>query len=212
MIKAIFFDLDGILVDLCDLHFETLNLALQEVVGFELSYSEHITVFDGLSTRQKLEKLVEVGRVENSTSVLDCIYGEKQLLTQQYIKEQTKPDPTKIEMCRYLRRDGYRLACVSNCIEASVYSFLECAQLITYFDFYVSNEDVAHPKPHPDPYLLALEKGSWKPYEALAVEDNVRGCASARSAQVPVVKLFYPQVNYLTVKRFIVEISKRGIR
>ena len=57
MIKAILYDLDGVLVDATEWHYESLNEALKEISGFEISRLEHIQTFNGLPTMKKLEIL-----------------------------------------------------------------------------------------------------------------------------------------------------------
>ena len=51
MIKAILYDLDGVLVDATEWHYESLNEALKEISGFEISRLEHIQTFNGLPTQ-----------------------------------------------------------------------------------------------------------------------------------------------------------------
>ena len=60
MIKLIIFDLDGVLVDAKQIHFDTLNRALNEIdEKFVISESEHLSIYDGLKTTQKLELLTK---------------------------------------------------------------------------------------------------------------------------------------------------------
>ena len=56
MIRAIIFDMDGVLIEAKDWHYEALNRALR-LFGLEISRYEHLSVFDGLPTRDKLEML-----------------------------------------------------------------------------------------------------------------------------------------------------------
>ena len=55
MIKHIAFDLDGVLLDAKQIHFEALNTALGE--KYAISWAEHLSKYDGLKTNQKLEML-----------------------------------------------------------------------------------------------------------------------------------------------------------
>lgn len=55
-IKAIIFDMDGVLIDAQEWHYEALNKALK-IFGLEITRTEHIITYDGLSTRQKLNLL-----------------------------------------------------------------------------------------------------------------------------------------------------------
>lgn len=58
MYKAVIFDMDGVLIDARDWHFNALNQAL-EPFGLEISRFEHENRFDGLSTKTKLNMLSE---------------------------------------------------------------------------------------------------------------------------------------------------------
>ena len=53
MIKAIIFDMDGVLIDAKEWHYEALNNALQ-LFGYKISREDHLATFDGLPTREKL--------------------------------------------------------------------------------------------------------------------------------------------------------------
>mgnify|MGYP000288861841 CR=1 FL=1 len=57
MIKAILYDLDGVLVDATEWHYESLNDALKDVAGFIIKRDEHISTFNGIPTIKKLEIL-----------------------------------------------------------------------------------------------------------------------------------------------------------
>ena len=57
-IKSIIFDLDGVLVDTKNIHFEALNKSLKDVkTGYQISYKDHVRIFDGLPTLEKLKIL-----------------------------------------------------------------------------------------------------------------------------------------------------------
>ena len=55
MIKAIIFDLDGVLVNTKLIHFKALNLALKKYKIREINYEDHIKIFDGIPTFEKLD-------------------------------------------------------------------------------------------------------------------------------------------------------------
>ena len=57
MIKVIIFDLDGVLVDTKKIHFEALNLALKKFGSNEITFEDHVKIFDGLPTNEKLKIL-----------------------------------------------------------------------------------------------------------------------------------------------------------
>ena len=58
MIKCILFDLDGVLVKAKEIHYDALNKALLDVSPkYEITYEEHLSIYDGLKTEQKLTML-----------------------------------------------------------------------------------------------------------------------------------------------------------
>ena len=61
-IKAILFDMDGVLIEAKDWHYEALNEALK-LFGCEISLYDHLITFDGLPTKDKLNMLTSVGKL-----------------------------------------------------------------------------------------------------------------------------------------------------
>ena len=209
MIRAILFDLDGVLVPAADSHFEALNLALQEVCGRPVLPNER-DAYEGLSTRQKLAQMVQSGRIPSGSE--DAIYRLKQAHTMRFAEGRIEPDPVKQVMCGRLRIQGYKLACVSNCIRDSVEALLRLSGLRRSMEITVSNEDVARPKPSADPYLLACQWLSVIPEEAMVVEDHERGVAAASAAGCYFVQLEYSEVYYLRVKKALDELKEKETR
>jgi HAD superfamily hydrolase (TIGR01509 family) len=83
---------------------------------------------------------------------------------------------------------GLRLAIVTNASRSSLEPFLEYTlgkELSERIDFIVSGEQVAHKKPAPDLYQLALLKLGLRPAECMALEDSSMGLVAATSAGIP---------------------------
>jgi hypothetical protein len=62
----------------CEWHYEALNKALQEVCNYQISRQDHETIYNGLPTKKKLERLAEEGKIQPS-SFMD-IWTKKQTL------------------------------------------------------------------------------------------------------------------------------------
>src|SRR5258706_10961301 len=104
-IKAVLFDLDGVLVDATEWHFNALNRALA-LFGYTIARYEHLTIYNGLPTRRKLEMLsVEKGLPRGLHAMINRI---KQKFTREEILRQCTPVFEKEYMIRQLRRDGFR--------------------------------------------------------------------------------------------------------
>jgi HAD superfamily hydrolase (TIGR01509 family) len=194
--RVILFDLDGVLVDACEIHYKALNHALVETVGFHISRRDHEETFDGLCTRQKLSRLHK--RELLSKKQMDQVYDLKQGFTQQMAREILKPDNVKIKMCQELETK-YLIGCVSNCIRKSVDLLLELVGIREYMMVTVSNNDVKNPKPAGDSYLKAVELFRKRTQIDLgafvAVEDNEKGLKAAENAGMKVIRMVYPDVN-----------------
>ncbi|MCF6276329.1 MAG: HAD family phosphatase [Candidatus Magasanikbacteria bacterium] len=177
MIKAILFDLDGVLVNMPDGHYEALNKTLN-LFGTQIEREEHVLNFNGLPTRKKVEKLQEQGRLPNG--LVELINSVKQIHTKKIIPKYCVPDYSKIILLKQLKKKGYKLACCSNSVKETLHLMLKSAQLFDYFDFIIGNDEVVNSKPDPEIYLKTFEKMGLKPNECIIVEDAPPGVEAAK--------------------------------
>jgi HAD superfamily hydrolase (TIGR01509 family) len=181
MIKLIVFDLDGVLVETKKLHYDALNKALRDVdPKYEISYDEHLAKYDGLTTHKKLDLLSrETGL---SGMEFQSVWLRKQSYTSQMLRE-LNPDIRLIEILKKLKETNrYNIAVASNSIRDSVKITLLKLGLLEYVDFYLSNDDVKYPKPHPEIYLRAMINAGVTPKETLILEDSVIGRTAANNS------------------------------
>lgn len=205
-IRAILFDLDGVLADATEWHYDALNRSLA-LFGFTISRYEHLTIYNGLPTRKKLEMLsVEKGLPRG---LHDMIARIKQKYTREEVLRQCTPTFEKEFLVNKLKREGYLLAVCSNAVRESVEMMLRGSGIFELFDYIASNEDVKNPKPDPEMYLTAFDKMKLKPEECVIVEDAGHGVEAAKrsGAHVCQVSGFY-EVDYERVKGFIDLVSK----
>jgi beta-phosphoglucomutase-like phosphatase (HAD superfamily) len=148
--KAVLFDLDGVLVNMPDGHYEALNKALA-LFGAQIGREEHLQYFNGLPTRKKLEELENQGRLPKG--LREFINNVKQKHTKDIIPKYCPPDYSKIILLQHLKDKGYTLACCSNSIKETLHLMLKSSHLFDFFDLIVGNDEVQNPKPHPETYL-----------------------------------------------------------
>ena len=168
MIKLVVFDLDGVLIDSKQTHYEALNRALGS--EYTITIEEHLSTYDGLPTRSKLNMLSE--RKGLPTDRHAEIARAKQKHTVEILKETVQPRQDFVDMCREIKDRGYTLACASNAVRDTVKMSLLQLGIIEYFDFWYSNEDVHRPKPHFEMYFECMLKADAKPNETLIIEDS----------------------------------------
>lgn len=204
-IKAIIFDMDGVLIDAKDWHYDALNKAL-EIFGLTISRHEHLVTFDGLSTGQKLKML-------SKTYVLpESLHSFINEMKQQYTMDITHQFCKPIFHHQYalskLKENGYHIAVASNSIRNTVKVMMEKSSLIDYLDFYLSNQDVVKSKPDPEIYDLAISKLGFEPEECVIVEDNENGIRAALASGANVLKVKnINDVNYDNIINFINEVN-----
>lgn len=185
-IKAIIFDMDGVLIDAKDWHYEALNQAL-ELFGFSISRYDHLVTYDGLPTKKKLEMLsMERGL---PTGLHEFINKMKQSYTMEHVFMKCKPLFEHQFALSKLKNEGYKLALCSNSVRITIDMMLEKADLLKYLDFTMSNQDVVKSKPDPEIYNKAIARFGLKPDECLIVEDNQNGIKAAIDSGANVLKV-----------------------
>jgi HAD superfamily hydrolase (TIGR01509 family) len=195
MTKLIIFDLDGVLVEAKQIHFDTLNQALKEIEiitgnSYVITEAEHLSIYDGLKTTQKLEMLTKNKGLH--ADFYNDVWYRKQYLTIEAIS-QLQPDIKMIELFKKLRNMGYKLACASNSIRRSVLVMLAKIGIIEYMDLILSNEDVKNSKPHPEMYWKAMSMMECLPEETLIVEDSPHGLLAASRSRANVLRVDNPK-------------------
>ena len=154
MNKLICFDLDGVLVDSKEIHFQALNEALAEVnPKYVISREEHISTYDGLPTSVKLDLLTRNKGLP--TDKHQVVWELKQRLTTDYFNE-FEMDRQLIELLIQIKSAGIKVAVASNCIRKSVQNALYSLHLFPFIDFFVSADDVSRKKPSPDLYWQCM--------------------------------------------------------
>lgn len=208
MIKAVVFDMDGVLIDAKDWHYDALNRALR-LFGLEISLADHLTTFDGLPTRRKLELLTITEQFPKELH--GFVNALKQNYTMEIVHALCKPTFVHEYALSALARRGLKLAVASNSVRNSVETMMNKSGLDAYLQLMLSNEDVARPKPEPDIYTLAMQRLGVTPDETLIVEDNDHGIRAARASGAHVLVVRGVQdVNLANIDARILEIQERG--
>ena len=183
-IKAVLFDMDWVLIDAKEWHYEALNRAL-ELFWFTITRKEHEGYYDWLPTKVKLKRLTEEKGLP--VSLHWFINNMKQRYTIDEIYNNSMPDFSKQIMMKKLKKKWINIACCSNSIKNSIEIMLEKWLILNYFDLIVSADDVENAKPDPEMYLKAMKEFWVKPEETVIVEDSPHGIEAARASWAHVV-------------------------
>ena len=168
--KLVIFDLDGVLIDSRDMHYDALNRALAKVdEKYVITREEHLSVYDGLPTTRKLELLTE----NKGLPVVeyDNIWQDKQLATLDIFSE-LKPDYELMHYFQQLKDKGYSIAVASNSVRNTVKLVLLRLGLLEFVHYYLSNEDVFRSKPFPEMYWRCMIACNALPKNTIIFEDS----------------------------------------
>lgn len=210
MIKGVIFDMDGVLIEAKDWHYEALNRALS-LFGHSISRYDHLVTFDGLPTVTKLDMLtLERGLPKELHEFINEL---KQKYTLELVHQHCKPRFDHEYALSKLKSQGYRISCGSNSVRESIEIMLQKSNLAGYMESVVSAQDVSEPKPSPEMYKRIIENFGLTPQECLIVEDNENGVRAAKDsgAHVLIVKEV-DEVNLNNITKNIKRIESASIK
>ena len=187
MTKLVIFDMDGVLVDIKDIHFHTLNDALESIdKKYVISYDKHLSTFDGLKTIDKLNILTQSRGLPREYHT--HIWTIKQQKTIEYIKK-LEPNPHILSVLKSLKDLGLTIAVASNSIRETIKHVLLSTRYMEYIDFFLSNEDVRYSKPSSEIYLQCMIKAGVSPKETIIFEDSPLGIKAAQNTGAMVMQV-----------------------
>lgn len=178
------FDLDGVLVDFKDIHKNAFIQAWNELNStHHISPTFHSIHLEARSTKQKIVILTDYfGFVPKISDIMD----RKQDITKQLLASASVYSKTKAALL-WAYENGISISCCSNSIRSTVLTSLEKLVPLSIFKIILSNEDITHPKPHPEIYLEALKRLGICADQAIVFEDSKVGKDAAISAGIRVI-------------------------
>ena len=202
MIKAVIFDLDGLLIDSEIISYKIYKEILQQF-GHNFSIEEYVQNFSGKTEVKNVTNLIDTYNLpwtidEGLDTVLKI--GNKLLEQGVDLKSGAK------ELLRYLKNKGFKIAIASSSTKDRALNILKQHNLIEYFDEFVFGHEVKNGKPNPDIFIKACEKISENPEGCLVLEDSEAGIQSAYSANIPVIcipDMKMPDKSYLDMTKAV---------
>ena len=185
MTKLVIFDLDGVLIDSKDYHYDALNEALGE--EYAITREEHVSTYDGLPTTAKLELLSKNKGLPADR--YDEIWRAKQENTLHIFKTKVDKDYELMGYFQQLVDEGYKVAVASNSIRNTVKIILLRLGLLEFVDIYVSNEDVVRNKPFPSMYWKCMMALGALPDDTVILEDSHIGRQGALDSKCHLVPI-----------------------
>lgn len=191
MIKAIFWDIDGTLINTESFHYSHVDGVCKEK---GLTFDPVQTA--GMSNADLWEHAKLYNFFPSYEEWLTLISkGYDQEISPSLVREGIH------EVLEYFHKNGIRQIAVSNGTRFVVDVNLKDTNLLQFFEHTISCDDVNHAKPHPEPYLKALQYCNLNHKEVLAIEDTPIGLQAAQEAGLMAVAFPNPQTSFLNLER-----------
>jgi HAD superfamily hydrolase (TIGR01509 family) len=205
----VIFDLDGVLIESRDVHYDSLNIALSRIdPKYVISRDEHLSMYDGLGTTTKLKMLSQNKGLPESNH--QQVWEDKQEATLKILSEFPK-NYVAIDIMQTLKERGWKIAVASNAIRDTVITALDAIGVLKYVSYIMSNEDVKHHKPHPEMYWQCIVSLDSSPANTIIVEDSHIGREGALSSGANLFAIKNADdLNKNSLMKFVDEIETRG--
>lgn len=188
MLKAVIFDMDGVIIDSEPQHARAALRVLNRH-GANADY-DYCSSFIGSSTKVFTQDIMK--RFPLSISLEDLL-EEMNLEKKKILKEEGYIIIEGItDLIKKLYHAGIRLAIASSSSPTEIENTVKALHIKKYFTKLISCAHVEHPKPAPDSFLLALKELGVNPQETVVVEDSCFGSQAAKAAGIPCVGYLNP--------------------
>lgn len=182
--KAVIFDMDGVLVETEPFHTRAVKEILEEA-GIDISEDE-ILEYVGLAYPEKLKIIFSKKSTDRDIpELLKKIHQRYRDL----IKGKVKLMEGALELIEKFSNNGFKIALVTASNDSQTSIVLSNTDMKKYFDIVVTSNDVKNKKPDPECYLLASKKLEIKPDQCLVIEDSVYGVTAAKKAGMKCIAL-----------------------
>ena len=179
MIKAIIFDLDGVIISTDKYHYQAWKtIADQEGIYFDETINNRLR---GVSRMDSLEIVLEKANKTYTQEEKEALASKKQELYRSSLKKLSYRSLSKntINAIRKLYEQGYHLAIGSS--SKNTRFILERLNITNAFDFICDGTMISHSKPDPEVFIKAAEGLGYKPEECLVIEDATSGIDAAKA-------------------------------
>ena len=187
MFKAVIFDFDGVITDSEVLHLRAFNKSLAQF-GIELTTKDYYQDYLGFSDFDCYKMLITQGLLKIDERQIGDIIKQKSAIFEELTKTEGRTIEGVHEFLELLEQNNIPMAICSGSLLVEIELMLDEAHLRHFFKAIASAEQVKKGKPHPEGFLLALEKlnaGCTPPLTAdqcVVIEDSHWGLQAGKAA------------------------------
>lgn len=190
MIKAVIFDMDGLMINSERVTYECYAKVLTKM-GLSMSEDFYKTLLGKTLPSAYQLMFDEYGNDFPMDETLEEVH---QCMDNIFNKDGVPLKTGLIELLTYLKENNYKTIVATSSTRQRVEYLLGMADVLKYYDDSICGDEVTNGKPNPEVFLKACEKLGVNPSEAIVLEDSEAGIQAAYSAQIPVICI--PDMKY----------------
>jgi beta-phosphoglucomutase len=187
MLQAVIFDFDGVITDSEILHLRAFNRVLARF-GVEIDNKDYYTTYLGYTDSDCFGRLIEDGLLDIDRRQIPQLIKEKNHIFEDLAKTEGRTIEGVHEFLNMLAQNNVPMAICSGALQSEIELLLEEADLRRFFTTIVSAEHVKKGKPHPEGFLLTLERlnencdNPVAANQCIVIEDSLWGLQAAKVA------------------------------
>lgn len=193
MLKAVIFDLDGLLVDSTPLQREASRKFIE-------SFGKIFLPSSGREGMRIIDIIREYKDIYDLPGNVEDLNHQRQEIFFKLVRQRLSLFPGVMTLLSKLKQKNLRVALGTSGDQAYVSVFFEkFSELQPYFDVIVVGDEVRRGKPYPDIYIEAIIRLGVDPQEAVVIEDSINGILSAKAAGIQVICVpnrYNPEADY----------------
>jgi beta-phosphoglucomutase len=182
-LKAVLFDMDGVIVDNLPYHVEAW-LLFCERNGIPLTKEVFYKELNGMNSKDTFEWFY---KKEMTRAEVEVLEEEKELLYREFYAEHRKPAKGLLTFLHNLRSRGIKTALATSAGPGNIDFIVDGLGIRDQFDAIIGGAEVMKGKPDPEIYLKAAALVGVSPADCIVIEDSLQGIASGQAAGASVV-------------------------
>lgn len=186
MIRAVIFDMDGVIVESESLHSKACRMVLEEYGKKPIYHENGLIQTLGLTDREDWVNLKKKYQINES---LEILLKKKRKAVLNLFKRNLAPLPGVIRLLESLKRDKILIGLASSSVMSEINAITSSLKVKNYFKVIISGDHVKYGKPNPEIYLLAAKKLNLEPKNCVALEDTEKGVSAAFNAGMKVIAI-----------------------